>query len=322
MRTIRQDATLADAAPERENLRAAYERARARQQHELALRIVTFAPIMLLRDRAIAIDELLSAIPRCPDILRGHALTSKAQFAFATGRPAQGLSSARAAAEIFDELGDRRLGAWARYFEIFSAWGYLSDGEVRTLVEQVLDEFRTMDEQLGLAYMLWVLSQLEDDIPNAEALAAESETMFRAIDAPFGLAHCLEGRALVSLRAGDAARSATYLTQVVPVMADSAEHGCLAHALEAVAAVFIARDNVSDARTLLGAAEDLRLQTGHTHRPWELRSRELAEEMLKPDDRARGRVAAAQTDLSELLTHTMRLLAEASTSDCSNRPTS
>ena len=76
MRTPRQDASLSRASREREKLRAVYELAR-QDEPELALRIVTFAPIMLMRDRLIAIDELLSRIDAVPVRLhtgRAHVL--------------------------------------------------------------------------------------------------------------------------------------------------------------------------------------------------------------------------------------------------------
>ncbi len=246
---------------------------RARHDDDLALRVVTFAPILWMRERYAAIDDLLAEMSDLPDALRGHALTAKAQFAFATGRPAEGLTAGHAAAELFAGMGDRRHAAWARYFEVFSAWGHLDDDEVRARLEPLLAEFRAMDETLGLAYMLWVQSQLEPDVADAESKARESEAMFRAIDSPFGLAHCLEGRALISLRRGETACAAECLEQVVPLLADSAEQGCLAHTLEAVASLLIQSDRRADAALLLGAAEDLRMRSGHTHRPWELRSR-------------------------------------------------
>jgi hypothetical protein len=40
---------------------------------------------------------------------------------------------------------------------------------------------------------------------------------------------------------------------------------------------------------MLRAAEAVRLDTGHTHRPWELRSRVLAEQLLPADLEDTGR---------------------------------
>ena len=296
MRTPLQDEVLADAGHERENLRAVYEQAREAGDDELALRIVTFAPIMLMRERLAAIDALLSTMHDVPTTLHGHALTSCAQFAFAIGRSEDGCRAARQATEIFESIGDRRHAAWARYFEVFSAWGYIGDTEMRTLLKRVRSDFRELDESLGLAYMLWVTSQLEPDVERAEAQAAESEALFRTIGAPFGLAHSLEGRALIYLQRNDSAHAVVCLSESIPIYAGSVELGCLAHALEAVAAVLTQLNERRGAAFLLGGAEELRTKSGHAHRPWELHSRDLAEEMLASDEmeaeRERGRAAA------------------------------
>ena len=132
--------------------------------------------------------------------------------------------------------------------------------------------------------MLWVRSQLEPDVERAEALAAESEALFRAIGAPFGLAHGLEGRALICLRRNEPAHAVVCLSEAIPIYAGSVELGCLAHALEAVAALLTQLDERRGAAFLLGGAEELRTKSGHAHRPWELRSRDLAEVLLVASD--------------------------------------
>jgi predicted ATPase/class 3 adenylate cyclase len=308
MRTPRQDASLASAGRERENLRAVLEQAREEGDDDLALRIVTFAPIMLMRERTAVIDELLARMDDVEPTLIGHAMTAKAQFAFATGHPTEASDAARRAAEIFEQLGSRRFAAWARYFEIFSVWGYRDDAIVRAQLEPVVAEFRELNDALGLAYMLWIRSQLEPDVGIADALAAESEAAFREVGAPFALAHGLEGRALIGLRRDEPARAAIYLAEAIPILADSVEHGCLAHALEAAASLMIHVDDRADAALLLGAAEELRTRSGHTHRPWELRSREHAEAMLGAEDLDDERDAGRTMELDRLLARTMSLL--------------
>jgi predicted ATPase len=314
MRTPRQDNTLALVSRERENLRAVYEQAREAGDDELALRIVTFAPIMPMRERRAAIDVLLPKLHDVPSTLHGHAMTSCGQFAFATGDSDGGIAAAREAAAVFDSIGDRRHATWARYFEVFSAWGYLADEEFRALLEPVLNDFRELDDSLGLAYLLWVTSQREDDADRAEAQASESEALFRAIGAPFGLAHCLEGRALIRLRGNDPARAAVYLSEAIPLLADSADSGCLAHGLEAVAALLTQLDERREAAFLLGSAEELREKSGHIHRPWELHGRGLAEGALASDDLEADRAAGRAADPDALVAHARDLLERAKTS--------
>jgi predicted ATPase len=311
MRTVRQDASLSVAAYERENLRAAYEEGRATGDRDLALRIVTFAPIMPTRDREHAITELLAEPWEVSPPLRGHALTSLAQFRFGIGMAEEGIDAARRAASIFEQLGDVRHAVWARYFEIFSAWGLRPDDDVRRLVRDVVMEFRELDEPLGVAYLLWVTSQLESDVRRAHAYAAESEALFRSLDSPFGLAHNLEGRALICIRDGETSDAGRYLSEALAIFVGADEQGCTAHCLEAIATLLASDGLVSEAREMLRAAEAVRRDTGHTHRPWELRSRVLAEQLLPADLDDTGRtdrdmsVTAVTSRAAQLLDATL-----------------
>ena len=191
---------------------------------------------------------------------------------------------------------------------MFTAWGYLDDEVVRARLGPIITDFRGLDEPLGLAYMLWVTSQLEPDAHLADAQAAESEAMFRVVGAAFGLAHGLEGRALVAIRLDDPGRAAGYLSEAIPVFADDVEHGCLAHAIEAAAALLTYVGARADAAVLLGAGEELRIRGGHTHRPWELRSRELAEELLAQEDLEAEREAGRAMDVDHLVELSLQML--------------
>jgi hypothetical protein len=162
--------------------------------------------------------------------------------------------------------------------------------------------------------MLWITSQLEPDAGAADELAAEGETVFRAIDSTFGLAHCLEGRALICLRLGETARAAAYLHEAIPIVAEGAEQGCTAHALEAVASLMTHLDQRADAAMLLGAAEELRHRSGHVHRPWELSSRDHAESVLAGDDLETEREAGRTIEFDALIARTTELLNRASVS--------
>ena len=308
MRTPAQDATMALVARERENLRAVYQDARQRGDAELALRIVTFAPIMLMDERLVAIDELLAVLVDVPASLRGHAYTSQSQFAFSIGDQRKSIEMAQRAAELFESIGDRNHAAFARYFEVFAAWGYVADDEVADLAAAAIVEFRALDQPFGLAYMLWVTSQLEPDLDLADAQAAESEALFRDVGALFGLAHGLEGRALVCVRRNELERAAAFLAEAIPILADSGEQGCLAHGLEAAAALMSVVDERVAAAVVLGAAEELRRRSGHAHRPWEMRSRAAAEEALAGDDLETERAAGRAMELDSVLAEVDRVL--------------
>jgi predicted ATPase/class 3 adenylate cyclase len=279
MRTPRQDNSLIAAVRDKENLRLVYEQAREMGNHELALRIVTFAPMMGSRERWDASGELLAMEEDIPVLLRAHALTSRSQFAFGMNFTTEGVANARESAALFESIHDHRHAVWARYFELFNAWGVLPDGDVRALAQTVLDDFRQLEEPLGLGSMLWLISQLEEDTNVADALADESETILRANDAPFALAHSLEGRALINLRRDDTTSAARYLAEAVTLLG-SHEHGCTAHVLDAVAVLLAQLGEPSEAAFLLGGAEELRRTSGHGERPWEMRGHALAAGLL------------------------------------------
>jgi hypothetical protein len=175
----------------------------------------------------------------------------------------------------------------------------------------VLAAFRDLDERMGLAYMLWVHSQLEADLDLADAQASEAEAEFRAIDAPFGLAHCLEGRARVCMLRGEPSLAMPCLTETLNLLVAAREPGCIAHAVEAVASLLTELDNRADAAVLLGAAEELRAASGHAHRPWELRSRDRAEEMLAREELETERALGRAMDLDAVVAYTTQLLERA-----------
>lgn len=308
MRTPRQDATLLASSNERDNLRAVYEQARDIGDLELALRIVVFAPVMSLRERGTAIGELLEDVVDVSDSLRGHALTSQAQCLFNVGLAQEGIVAARTAAGLFEGIGDRRFAVWARYFEAFSSWGYRDDDEVRALVSRLLTDFRELEEPLGLAYMLWIASQLEPDVAAADALSGEADALFRELASPFGLAHNLEGRAIIALKHQDTTSAAPLLAEAMQLVSDPSHGGCAAHVLDAVAALLTQLDRRVDAALLLGAAESLRLNSGDAYRPWELRSRELAERTLASDDLDGARDEGRSLNLESALRRAARML--------------
>jgi predicted ATPase/class 3 adenylate cyclase len=280
MRTPRQDASLAATAWERENLQAVYELANTTEDLELRLRIVTFAPTMPLRERRTAIEELLAQEWEAPSALKGHALTSYAQFSSGAGMSQAAALAAEEAALIFEQLGDRRHAAWARYFEIFSAWGLQPDEAIRAQATNLISEFRALDDGLGLAWVLWAASQLDVDAERADAHAAEAETLFRRLDSPVGLAHTLEGRALICMPRQNDVAAATYLVEALDLLENSDHPGCTAHTLDAAALLLAGLGQSGDAQRLLHAAEELRRVSGEGSRPWELRSRASAERLV------------------------------------------
>jgi hypothetical protein len=78
--------------------------------------------------------------------------------------------------------------------------------------------------------------------------------------------------------------------------------------LEAAAALMTEIGEPGHAAVVLGAAEVLREQSGHAHRPWELRGRARAEAVLASHDVDAEREAGRTTELSVLVARVVEVL--------------
>jgi hypothetical protein len=293
MRTPRQDASLRDTIVERANLRVAYEHACEHGDEITALRLVSAIPILPQRERRAAIESLLPAAEAA-----GHALLTVANCAFEESDWAAGVDAAQRAETLFARQGDRRLVLWSRYFTVIGSWGADSpalDGPLAGVV----DGFRELGDDLGLAYSLWIASQRVSDLEQGDAWAAEAEDLFRALGSPIGLAHDIEGRALIALARGRCQDAVPLLAEALDAFHAAANPGCTAHTIEAVAAVVATVGDPDEAAVLLGAAERLRNLSGHGHRPWEREARRRTEELLGSADISRSRALGATLTLDE-----------------------
>jgi non-specific serine/threonine protein kinase len=204
MRTPRQDKAITAVQPELATARAAYEWALETTHVLTALRILSTVPIMPTGQRFAQLERLRHTAEDAPRPLRAHVDLTLANLAGEAGEADAGISHAVAAAEAFDALGDPRLNAWARYFEAMLRWSATDDtAVVSRLITAALGAFDTLGDELGLAYTFWVASLLTTDTATARSHAERSVAQFRELASPFGLAHSLEGRALIELAAGD-----------------------------------------------------------------------------------------------------------------------
>ena len=142
-----------------------------------------------------------------------------------------------------------------------------------------------MDERIGLANASWATVMLHPDLVEADRLGEQAEGELRSIDSPFALAHCLEARALVDLRLGRLDQAGPRLAEELTILSASGNSGCTAHSLEAIAALAVTRrldpGMLGVTAELLGAAEQLRVSSGHKHRPWELEGKRAAVSALR-----------------------------------------
>jgi predicted ATPase/DNA-binding CsgD family transcriptional regulator len=270
MRTPRQDATIRAVLPERATARAAYEWALGADERLTALRILSAVPLMPTAQRYAELTRLRRQVPGVPEAVLGQVLLTLGNLAFEMGRAQECIEHVTGAAQVFTTLGDVRLRAWARYFEALALWTAEGQrGQVASILDESLAAFDELHDDFGLAYSLWPASLLATDTPTALALAGRSEALFRELGAPFGLGHCLEGRALIDLEAGEPSASRAPLEEALTIFSDMDNPGCTAHALEATAAVLVLSGDLFDAGRLVGAAAGPRNQVGQDHRAWE-----------------------------------------------------
>jgi len=307
MRTERQDASLASTVSERANLRAAYDVALDRGDLVEALRIVSVIPILPTRERGFAIERLLDALPDVDDRVRGFALMAAANIAFEQGAGDSGVSYAQAASDLFAVSGDTRLAAWASWFVTLQSWDS-GDADFEARARQLVTAFTALGDRLGLAYALWGLSQGVADLDEGDRCAAESEAIFREFRSPIGLAHVIEGRALLALRVDDIERARPFLVEALDIFSSADSFGCTAHVLEATAGWLACGGEPQDAGVLLGAAAELRRVAGHAHRPWERDGRERTEARLRGIDLAPLRAEGSALTFEAAVSRAMRAL--------------
>jgi predicted ATPase/DNA-binding CsgD family transcriptional regulator len=270
MRTARQDAAIMSVLPERATARAAYDWALQSGEELTALRILSAVPLMPTAQRYAELQRLRDRVPDIPKPITAQLLLTLANLAGEVGRTDEGIELAVGAAAAFATLGADRLRAWARYFEAMMRWTAEAERlQVASILDESLEVFDQLQDDFGLAYTLWPASLLADDARTARLRADRSERLFRQLGAPFGLAHCLEGRALIELADNQLSASCGPLDEALRIFSDMDNQGCTAHALEASAAVLADRGDLFDAGRLVGAAAELRDQVGQGHRAWE-----------------------------------------------------
>jgi predicted transcriptional regulator len=278
LRTPRQDAAIARAVPEQANLRSALAWARELGDTESALRIVAAVPIGLISERRQLICDVLDEAATSGEIeagLAGRAWSALANIALEQSDWAFGIDAAQRGAASYHRAGLLVHQAWAELLEMWLQWGVGNHESVDEAAGRIAQQFRDLNDDFGLGYTLWVASLRVADLDEAAAMAAEADRLLRRSGSPVGVAHNVEGRAIIAFDRGELAAAAGFAAEAVKLFSGSVSYGCTAHALE-VAAVVVAADDDHDRRVpaeLLSAAEMFRDISGQGHRPWEIRAR-------------------------------------------------
>ncbi len=274
LRTPRMDAALAAVMPERVNMRAAMEWALERGDLVTALRLVTTVPLGLTTERRALIEDLLARSgPQVPVDVAARAQLTLGDLAFEQGDGIAAAEAAAAARVGFVQLGDRHRAAWAAHVYSSGCWAAGDLANLDRVLAELLVEFRTLDDEYGIAQTVWRLSLREPDRDTATAMAVEAEQRYRSLGSPIMRAHALEARGLIELEAGDLDAAAPFLRESVGILSGAGNQGCTAHILEAVAVWAAIRGDADSAGELVGAAEALRAASGAGHKPWEVRAR-------------------------------------------------
>ncbi len=281
MRTERQDASLAAAVADRNSIRTALELQLSRGRYLDALRIVASVPLDTAVERMRLIDMLVSRVDTDGnDEVLGRAHLAAANTEFERARYEESVRHTQLAAVHFDRIGEQRFVAWCSFQGAFGLWGAGDVEGARAAIEAARATFGRLNERIGLANASWVAVMLQPDLVEADRLGEQAEGELRTIDSPFALAHCLEARALVELRLGRPDGAGPRLAEALTILSAAGNAGCTAHSLEAIAALAVTRERdpgmMGVTAELLGAAEQLRVASGHQHRPWELEGKRSA----------------------------------------------
>jgi predicted ATPase/DNA-binding SARP family transcriptional activator len=269
IRTPQQDEAMALAARERLSFTTAYDHALAVGDHRAALRLAATVPMGLVADRRAALRQLLAVTRDAPPALRARAWSTLANLASDAGDGPGQADAALEALAAATEAGDDAQTAWARYFLVLGKWAAGVLDELGDLIDDAAADFERIGSDHGVASMLWIRSQVEPDTATAIDLADRAIAVFRRLGISSGLAHALEGRALIALRDDDRATVRVHLAEALAIVSDANNSGCTAHCVESVGAYAAADGRLAAARQLLDLATALRDVGGHGMRVWE-----------------------------------------------------
>jgi predicted ATPase/class 3 adenylate cyclase len=278
LRTPRQDAAIGRAIPEQANLRLALSWAREVGETVTALRIVSAVPIGPISERRQLLISLLAQVAdegTLDDAVAGRAWAALGNIALEQSDWAFGIDVAQKATACLERAGLPLQHAWARLMEMWLQWGAGDMVAVDEIADQIAAQFRELNDDFGLGYTLWVASLRAVDLDRASAMAAEADSLLRRSGSPVGIAHNVEGRAIIAYDRGQLEMAAGFAVEAITLFSGSFNYGCMAHALE-VAAVVVAGVNADSedvVAELLSAAQMLREKSGQGHRPWEVRAR-------------------------------------------------
>ncbi len=210
------------------------------------------------------LDLFLDVEPKAPQELEARVLFAAGSLHQSQGNYERAAELLRESSGMFEELGERRGGAYALHYLMRSVWGSIEKEELREMIDTDLAEFREVEDLVGIVITLlfdalWHLQY--GSVEDIETIAELSGTAER-IGSPQLLAHAAEIPAVAGWFAGDFGTSAHLLAKAAAIYLEIRNQQCAAHCLENTAGWALRSGRPVDAAVLLGGATALREDTG------------------------------------------------------------
>lgn len=254
------------------NLRAAIEWAIETGDHARGLRVAANVRTAAghLGDQERWYAQLLAGVDKVPPDVAARALAAAGGVSLMMGDWITGAERFSKAIEAAKPADDKEILSKSLLYAGACRYGLRDDDIAIALMEEALRV--AMDAgyeyMVRLALVFLAHSECGRDLDRALELAERVDAMSRQDGSPFDRAHAREALGLTLALRGDLGRSAGFLAESMPLMAQ-VYAGCAAHVLETAAATLIMSGDVETAAELVGSAERIREETGDKPRPWE-----------------------------------------------------
>lgn len=212
-----------------------------------------------MREGARVLDSALHAAADATPTVRSKALHGAGIFALYAGNAGPADDYLRAAETIWRETRDDR---WLAFTLSVRTTVALSSGHperAEVLAEECVRAARrtgvAFDIALASAYPLMAVKMWRKDWLSADALLAESETVFRTEPYPPGLGFVLDARAYVALELGEDGRAARLARLALEQASASSDRWLAARSMRVLATLATRVERHELAATLFGASD-------------------------------------------------------------------
>ncbi len=268
--TSKQEMWLRRLGADNDNLRAAFDRAVADGDHDVALRLSgalwRFWQIRGLLDEGQHRVETALALPGEHDReILARALTALGGLLYWRGDWAELFAPYREALGLYRDLGSDRGVAEALYNLSFPTSYSGEIAEAQELLAESLQLSERSGWKLGEGRALWALGNVAvytEDWKRSLELSSTAISKFEALDAPFDLGWAWFMKANAHARIGEAEPARAAVGRAVAIFAGVSDVSALALILEMLGYVLLIEGDHQGAAYYVGAARRLKLDTG------------------------------------------------------------